>query len=359
MIQQTYLQELLEKVVPVIKKNSLAGLECVRLQVGNGSVKATATDLNTWLSANAMCQANEEGVVVVSGKELTEISRLLPEEDVSLETKNNQLVIKSNGSRFKLSLVNENDYPKEKPLPGSNGIHIPRAEFQSALSSVSIVTDKNTYSTVLSGALFDFKKDKLTLVGTDGRRMAKVNISGEFDEEQKLVVPGEIAKYVRKMEGNAIQVLVDTTMIGFTSGNLTVVSRLLEGDYPPYESVIPEDNDKLLTIDRQKLIQGLKQVEVFAQKSNEVANLKIDKNANEFVLTSAAETLEALVKGDCKYNGDAIKIGFNAKYLLEIVSGIKSEQVEWSFKDSTSAMILKPTDNQNGNLYLLMPIRLE
>ncbi len=359
LMHQTYLREVLDKVVSVIKKNSLAGLECVKLQVENGSVKATATDLNIWLRAEATCQTDEEGIVVVSGKELAEISKLLPEEDVSLETKDKQLVIKSNGSKFKLPLANPKDYPIEKPLPGSNGIYIPRTELQSAMSSVSALTGKETYSSVLSGTLFDFRKDKLILVGTDGHRLAEIGISGEFEQEQKLVVPSDIAKHLRKMEAHTIQVLVDKTMIGFSSGNLTVVTRLLEGDYPPYESVIPDDNDKLMIIGREKLIQGLKQVEVFAQKSNELAKLKIDKGANELALTSAAEGCESVVRVECKYTGDALEIGFNAKYLLDIVSAIKGEQVKWSFKNPVSPMILKPDNSENEHLYLLMPVRFE
>ncbi|MCK4351827.1 DNA polymerase III subunit beta [candidate division WOR-3 bacterium] len=361
LMHETALKELLEKVVSVIGRNlSLSALECVKLQVKPDSVRATASNLNTWLLAQAECQADEEGVIVVPGKKLSEIVKLLPREEMALEVNERQLAVKCQGSRFKLSLISEKDYPKEQCLLGRDGfIEIPRERFQSALGAISFATAKQEYLKAICGILFEFKKDKLVLVATDGHRLAKISIPVESENEQKIIVPSDIVRYILKMKGKTVRIFVNESTVGLYGKNLGVTSRLLEGKYPDYESVIPQDSDKILIVNIRELIQGLKQVEVFAQDVNEIAKLTILKNANELSLESAGEGFKSEVKVGCECSGDEIEIGFNAKYLLELLSVIKSEQVKWTFKDPMSAMILKPVDKETDELYLLMPIRLE
>jgi DNA polymerase-3 subunit beta len=160
------------------------------------------------------------------------------------------------------------------------------------------------------------------------------------------------------MEGESIGLSVNETLAGVYSENLELISRLLQGQYPEYEKVIPQDNDKKLIVDRQKLIQALRQIEVFAQRVSEMAQLMLLKDTTELILVSCGEGFKSEVKVGCEYNGEEIKIGFNAKYLLEILSAIRSDQIEWTLKDSVSPMLLTPV-NKTDELYLLMPIRLE
>lgn len=357
-ISQTALKGLLARVVKVIKKSPLPVLECVKLEAMDSSLRATASDLSTWLLADAKCKTENQGIITVSGKKLYEIVKLLPEDNVIFKTNENSVTIQCQSSVFRMPMIDPDDYPKEHNLESNGFIEIPRTTLQDALNAVSFATAKDEWNSVLSGILFEFSEGKLRLVACDGHRLGKISIPVQYDKEQKMVIPSDIGKHVRNMDGSTIKLFVDKSTIAIYADNLGITSKIIEGDYPNYANIIPKDNDKVSIVDREKLIQGLKQTETIAETMNQIAQTTIEKDAEELVLSSAGQDFESKVKVECQYRGEPIKIGFNAKFLLDILLPIKNEQVEWKFKDPNSAMTLEPKTDEPDLFYLLMPIHL-
>jgi DNA polymerase-3 subunit beta len=361
-IHQTGLKETLDKIVGVIpSKSTLPVLDCVRLKIEGEKARATATDLNAWLLTFVGCNNGDgEAEILVPGKKLYEVVNLMPQEQVEFDVQDKSINLKCKNVRHRISMINAEDYPKEPYLLKEDGyIAVPRAGLQVGLGAVAFATAKDETS-LISGILFDLKKDKLKLVATDGHRLAVYSIPVNTELEHKVIVPSYAAKHVSKMEGEEVRMFIDDNFLGLYASNLGLTSRLLQGEYPPYEKAIPQDNDKQLIANRRELIHALRQVDVFARDSNGLIEVEIDTNADRFILTAKGEGFESQANVGCQYQGDSIKIIVNSRYLLQNLYAMPSEKIEWTFKTPVSAMVLKPRGEQDYGeyLYLLMPVRI-
>lgn len=363
-MQQTDLKQTLDKIVGIIPNNPpIPTLNFMKLQIDNknGGIKFTATDLNTWLltiSKYINNSSNGDESILVPGKNLYEIVNLLPSDEVHFNVKEKRIGISCQNIKHKIAIVDPSEYPKEQCLLKENNYFaLPRVELQTGLEAVAFATKRDAYSP-LNGILFDLRKNKLRLVATDIHRLGVYSIPIHNENEQRLIVPSSIVKYVSKMEGEEIRMFAENELIGFYAPNLGLTSRLLEGDYPDYESVIPHDNDKELLADRKELIQALRQVEISARYTNELVEVSAKKNASSFTLSTKGESFESQAEIECKYKGEDIRMGLNARYLLQSLYAIPSKNIKWTFKDSSSPMILQPEQCNQEHYYLLMPMIL-
>lgn len=364
-IHQISLKQTLDKIVGIIPNNpSVPTLSYIKLKIDNEvkAIRATATDLNTWLLTMANYSnnsSNKEDAILVPGKKLYEIVNLLPKDEVLFDVKDRKIDISCQNVKHQIAMIDPSDYPKEQCLlKGNNHLALPKAELQAGIEAVAFASSRDVYSP-LSGILFDLRKDKLKLVTTDGHRLGVYSIPLQNENEQRLIVPSSIAKYVNKMDGEEIRMFTENNLIGLYAPNLGLTSRLLEGKCPDYESVIPHNNDKELIANRKELIQALRQVEISARDANEIIEAKTENNATTFTLSAKVEGFESQAEIGCKYQGEGIRIGLNAKYLLQNLYAIQSEEIKWTFKDPSSAMILKPEQCNREHYYLLMPLILQ
>ena len=360
-IHQTGLKQILDNVVGIIpSKSTLPALDCVRLKIEGEKARATATDLNAWLLSFVGCNNSDGGAeILVPGKKLYEVVNLMPQEDIVFDVQDKSINLKCKNVKHRISTINAEDYPKEQYLLKQEGcITIPRENLQVGLDAISFATDKEGTSPT-AGIQFDLQKDKLKLAATDGRRLGVYSIPVNTELEHRVIVPYYAAKHVSKMEGEEIRMFIEDNLIGFYASNLGLTSRLLEGEFPPYEKVIPQDNDKQLIADRRELIQALRQLDVFAKDVNNVVEVSASPDTN-LTLTAKGEGFESQAQVECQYKGQAIKTGVNSKYLIQNLYAMPSEKIEWTFKDPLSSMMLKPKTEDGGeNFYLLMPVRME
>ena len=363
-INQLGLKDTLDKVAGVIPaKSPIPALDCVRLKIEDGKARITATDLNTWLLAMVGCNSNgTKAELLIPGKKLQEVVSLLPSEEISFELGDDKIGLHCKNVKHNISTIPAENYPAEQCLYKKNGkesyLSLPRDGLQAGLEAISFASSKEE-GPIISGISFNIGKDKLKLATTDGHRLASYSIPIESKIEKKLVVPASVTRHISKMDGDEIRMYFDDNLAGFYSSNLGLTSRLLEGEFPPYEKIIPTDNDKKLIANRKELINAIRQIQVFAKDNHEI----VEVNASEkdgFTLSAKGEGFDSQAKVDCQYKGSDIRTGISAKYLLQNLQSTLAEEIEWSFKTPLSAMMLKtvPCENKD-NFYLIMPVQLQ
>jgi len=364
-MHQLGLKDTLDKVAGIIPaKSVIPALDCVRLKIEDGKARITATDLNTWLLAMVGCNSNgTKAELLIPGRKLQEVVSLLPSEEISFELGDDKIGLYCKNVKHNISTIPADNYPAEQCLYKKDGkdgnyLSLPRDGLQAGLEAISFASSKEEGS-IISGISFQIGKDKLKLATTDGHRLASYSIPIESKIEKKLVVPASVTRHISKMDGDEIRLYFDGNLAGFYSSNLGLTSRLLEGEFPPYEKIIPADNDKKLIANRKELINAIRQIQVFAKDNHEI----VEVNASEkdgLILYAKGEGFDSQAKVDCQYKGSDIRTGVNAKYLLQNLQSTLAEEIEWSFKTPLSAMMLKtvPCENKD-NFYLIMPVQLQ
>ncbi len=354
----------------VEKRNSMPILANVLLTAGgkddNGSLELAATDLEIGIRGVESAKVSKTGALTVSARKLYEIVRELSDDRVELEaTANNYLELVCGRARFSLAGTDAEEYPT---LPEFSPEHL--VKLQSAVLSQMI--ERTMYATSvdetrynLNGVYFEVTPDigKIRLVATDGHRLALVDRT-VGDEVSALasgvIIPrkglAELKRLVDEEDADEIELGFEGSSGLARKGGVTLVMRLIEGEFPNYHQVIPKDADLKITLAVEPLIRAVRRVALLSAERSRA--IKIDITEGKFTISSSNPDLgEAQEEVDIDYSGEAVSIGFNAKYLLECLSAIGSKEVQFGFKNGNSPTEIRPTDDAD-TLAVVMPMRL-
>ncbi|MCK4352993.1 DNA polymerase III subunit beta [candidate division WOR-3 bacterium] len=358
-IEKSVLSDLLSKVHPIIPgKTTMTALSNILIEAKAGRVHITATDLETSVTAIGTAEIIAPGEIALNGKKLYDIVRELPACSLEFKVDNLVTTIQYKKGRFSMSGIEKEEYPKILTVAKEREVNIPYATLQRAVDKTLFAASPGDINAVLSGGLLDLQQDKVSLVATDGHRLALFRSNIKLGKIANLVIPNKVWKEIANFS-SGIDIVFDETKVGFLSEDMTVASRLMEGEFPPYESVLPKDNDKLLIASKEEIISSLRRVLVFTPEISRLVKLIIKPGSLSVEATS--EDGEAKEKISCKYEGQQLAIGYNGQYLLSMLSKIDSDEVQFAFKDPLSAVLITPVKQEEGEeiTYLLMPIRLE
>jgi DNA polymerase-3 subunit beta len=352
----------ISSVVPT--KTSLPILSTFLLETdGDGKVTLTANDLDVSLTNTLVCETEGAGAVAVPGKKFFEIVRTLPEDTVVIETDGERISIKCRKSRFRMVGKSAEEFPK---LPQQK----PVATFDLQTTMLHDMVNKTAYAVSndltrpsLCGVLWELKKGSLNMVATDGHRLAKVELGGatpKGDDSEYIVSPKAL-NLLRSLDDETedVKVSVAENHITFDLGDSVIYSRLLEGPFPDYNQVIPKKNDKTLAVSREELTAACRRVSILSSVITHQIKLVLEDDR----LTLSVNTPdvgEAVEEVTCSYNAGKMEIGYNARYLLDILRTMDSEDVEFLLDRNDNAGVLRPS-GESGELAhqcLLMPLRL-
>ena len=231
------------------------------------------------------------------------------------------------------------------------------------INQTSFAVSSDELRPAMMGVLFQIKKGEIKTVATDGHRLVRMVSTAMpgVKAEREVIIPAKALNILSKsLEEKTSNVSIDESHIVFTFGNTVLTSRLIEEKYPNYDSVIPGDNDKQLLANKNELLQSVRRIALYASSTTHQIRFSIKKNS----LTIAAEDIdfgsEASEKLTCEYAGDSMEIGFNAGYIIDILSHIDTDEVVFLFSTPTRAGIVKPAKQRDGEdlLMLVMPVRL-
>ena len=362
-IQREALLKPLQHVIGVVeRRQTLPVLGNVLLNATRKNVKLTATDLEVELQAQVNVAVTEIGDITLPARKLLDICRTLPEEaQLDISVKKDRCLVNSGKSRFTLSTLPASEFPVIDKLKTPRKFSLPENELHRLLESTGFAMAQQDVRYYLNGLMLEPDSKVLRAVATDGHRLALCDLAtGIGDgERQQVIVPRKGVQELQRLlehSDTAVSVEISSNHIRMTTPDLRFTSKLIDGRFPDYNRVIPKSLDKQLLINRDLLRQALTRTSILSNEKYRGIRLDISKN-NVKIQAHNPEQEEAVEELDVGYEGDAIVIGFNVTYLLDVLNVIDTDEVEIALGDANSSALIRRPGN-NDCQYVVMPMRL-
>jgi DNA polymerase-3 subunit beta len=364
-ISREKLQEGLGAVAASIPaKTTLPVLANILIETTERGIRLSGTDLDIAVSTEVAADVETQGAITIPAKKLSEIARELPPSPVKMSATGEQRVsLECGRSRFKLLGLPKDEFPAFPGVKFDNSWRIKSGDLQKLIQHTSFAVSTEESRPILNGVLWELKADRMRMVATNGHRLAKMElpVTAAGAQTGDLIVPPKALDQVRRLfpAEEELEIAKGDNHLGFRSPFTAVYTRLIEGPYPPYEQVIPKDNDKVAIADKASLTQALKRMSVIA--SDQTHRIRLSFNAGMLKFSVQTPDLgEAADELAIRYDGDPLDIGFNASYLLEILRYLPTEDVRLTFKAPERAATIEPEGwgDEAKYLCLVMPLRL-
>jgi len=346
-------------------KPVIAILEDYLFEVKNGTLSISSTDLETSVTSKIDVISDEDGSVAVPGRILLDTLKALPEQPITFNVQSDTHIVELTSAYGKYKMAGDNpaDFP-ERPTPKKvDSITIDASVIHEAISNTLFATSSDELRLAMTGVCVHVDFNKIVFVATDAHKLVKyVYKDITSDTTQTIILPKKALTVLKNAlhATGAIDVSFDKSNAFFKMDQISLACRLIDAKYPEYEAVIPKDNPNILTVDRKDFLNSLKRIVIFSNRTTNQVVLDIAEDS----LTINAQDLdfssEANEQLSCTYEGDPIKIGFNARFLIEMLNVMSDEQVILKLSEPSRAGILVPTeaDDQRELLMLIMPVMM-
>lgn len=355
----------LAKVQPICgTKNTMPILAHVLIEARDGALHLTATDLEVGVRSIYEAQIIQKGSITVSAKKIYEIVKEMPNEDIHFSTKENDWAeIVCRKARFNIVGMSADEFPAFQTGKGEQySLGSDLLNDMIAKTSYAICTDETKYN--LNGAFLQIADGNIEMVTTDGHRLGccKKPISGTTPEAltKGVILPKkgilELKKLAEENAGGEIRISFEGNNVVAYTVSTTMVVRLIEGEFPDYKNVLPANNNVVVTMDRGKFLSALKRMGVLS--SEKTKGVKLDLQRDQVVMSARSPELgECTEDVEAVYDGEALTINLNPKYLMEFAAVVPDNSVELKFKDALCPIIMKPMTGEDC-LAIVMPMRL-
>ena len=363
-IERATLLKALGHVQSVVeRRNTIPILSNVLIDAqDDGSIRLMATDLDLQVDESVAAQVSQAGATTVSAHTFFDIVRKLPEgSQVELSAADGKMQVVAGRARFNLSTLPRDDFPviAEGNLP--TRFELPAATLRQIIDKTRFAISSEETRYYLMGIFLHVVDDKLKAAATDGHRLARITMPRPDGAEgmPDIIIPKKCVQEIRKLldevEGT-LEVSLSPTKIRFNLGTAVLTSKLIDGTFPDYNRVIPTGNDKLLKLDPKSFAAGVDRVATIASEKTRAVKMSVDRDKVTLSVTSP-ESGTATEEIAADYGSDNIEIGFNARYLLDILHEIEGDSVEVHLADAAAPTLLRENDQSNA-LYVLMPMRV-
>jgi DNA polymerase III subunit beta len=353
----------------VERKTTIPILSNYLFEAGADRLSLTATDLDLSLRTSCSAKVKKEGSCTIPARKLHDYVKLLPEADITIKLLENHWVsIRCGRSNTKMVGMARSNFPSLPVFPTAGVVKIPAQVLRAmiARTGFAIANEESRYT--LNGALMVLKPESITMVATDGHRLAHVERSGEKFEgvsgELKTLVPKKAMDELKTLVDAApsdvetIEFAKDDSTLFFRIGPRLLTSRQLTGQFPNFEAVLPKDNSKSILLHGDDLGAAIARVAQFADERSRAVRLKLEKGELK-LSASSAETGESEDSIETDYNAEPLTIGFNAQYIIDFLKAAGSGDVKLELKDSQSAGQLRPAEGEDYKYrYIVMPMRI-
>jgi DNA polymerase-3 subunit beta len=370
-VSSTELLRHLQAVSRVISsKNTLPILDNFLFRLEDNKLEITASDLESTLITNLTLEnASDSGSIAIPARLLTDTLKEFPEQPLTFDIDRNKLsvIIISDNGKFTIVGQNAADFPHMPAIKEDRkaSVEIEPALLNSGISKTLFATADDELRPVMNGILMELSTDDLTFVASDAHKLvrykrtdAKAETSASFILPKK---PASLLKNVLPREENVVRIEFDDKNAFFTMTEYKLVCRLVEGNYPSYNSVIPTNNPNKLTIDRTGFYNTLKRVSVYSNPASNLVKLHLTGNQMTVSAQDLDFSISAVERLNCQYEGEEMEIGFKATFLIEILSNLSSTEVLMEMSNPTRAGLLIPAEKGNEDedtLMLLMPMMI-
>jgi DNA polymerase-3 subunit beta len=364
-ISREKLQEGLTAVTATIPtKTTLPVLSNILVETTDKGIRLSGTDLDIAVSTEVAADVEAPGAITIPAKKLSEIARELPPSPVKMAAVGEQRITLDCGrSHFKLLGLPRDEFPSFPTVRFNESWRIRSGDLQKLISHTSFAVSTEESRPILNGVLWELRPEHMRMVATNGHRLAKMEmpISSTAAASGDLIVPPKALDQVRRLfpQDEELEIARGDNHLGFRSPFTSVFTRLIEGPYPPYEQVIPKDNNRVAIADRAALMGALRRMSVIASDQTHRIRLSFNTGMVRFSVQTP-DLGEATDELPVRYTGDQLDIGFNANYLLEILRYIPTEEVRLTLKAPERAATVEPEGWSDPATYLclVMPLRL-
>ena len=366
-ISSSYLLKHLQMLGGVINSNNtLPILDNFLFDLDEGSLKITASDLETTISAELSVDSTDKGLIAIPAKLLLDILKTFADQPLTFVVEENSTVeINASNGKYALAYANGDDFPKAISLSDASQTTILGDVLATAISKTIFAAGNDDLRPVMSGVFFQLSPAHFTFVATDAHKLVKYERSDlSSDSEAEFIMPKKPLNLLKGMlAGSESEVHLSYTENNakFTFDNIELISRLIDGKYPNYEAVIPKENPNVLSVSRNQFLGSVRRVSIFSNKTTHQIRLKM---AGAEIQISA-EDVDFSNKADerlsCAYQGDDLQIGFNSRFLTEMLNNLGSDEVSLAMSLPNRAGILTPSDGLDEGeniLMLVMPVML-
>ncbi|MCG6900411.1 MAG: DNA polymerase III subunit beta [Gammaproteobacteria bacterium] len=362
-IQREALLKPLQNVIGVVeRRQTLPVLGNVLLNASRKNVRLTATDLEVELQAQVAVSVTETGDITLPARKLLDICRTLPDEaQLDISVKKDRAQVSSGKSRFTLSTLPATEFPVIDKIKSARKFMLSEKQLRSLIEHTGFAMAQQDVRYYLNGLMLEPGSGMLRAVATDGHRLALCDLAadvGEGDSQQVIVPRKGIQELQRLLEqaDTELEVEIGSNHIRITTNELRFTSKLIDGRFPDYSRVIPKSLDKRLLISRETLRQALTRTSILSNEKYRGIRLEIYKN-NIKIQAHNPEQEEAVEEIDANYDNEAIVIGFNVTYLLDVLNVIDTSEVEVFLADANSSALVRRPGSDDCR-YVVMPMRL-
>jgi len=366
-VSSTQLQRQLQTLSGVLNtSNTLPILDHVLFELAPQQLKITATDLETTISAKIQVEATGEGKIAVPARLLLDTVKTFPEQPLTFsQADNNTLEISSEQGKYALAYANADEYPQAAEVVDASSLSIQGDTLATAINNTIFASGNDDLRPVMSGVFFQLSSSGMTFVATDAHKLVKYErtdvVAPETAEFIMPKKPLNLLKSVLVGSEEEVTVHYNNSNVQFSFEDNVVICRLIDGKYPNYEAVIPKENPNVMSINRVQLLNTVKRVSIFSNKTTHqirlrIAGAELHISAEDIDYSNKAE--ERLT---CSFQGDDMQIGFNARFLTEMLSNLSSDEIQLELSLPNRAGIITPVDGLDEGeqvTMLVMPVML-
>ena len=353
----------LQQVIGVVeRRQTLPVLGNLLLVAGPEGLKITATDLEVEIQAGLDFAVKEGGEITLPARKLIDICKALPEgAKIELSIRDQKAQIRSGKSRFTLATLPAADFPLVEQIPSDCGFSIPQNRLKEIIDRTQFSMAQQDVRYYLNGLMLEIGEGRLRAVATDGHRLAlcdmEVGVSG--GSPRQVIVPRKgIQELQRLLEDSEepVQVEIGSNHIRVRGNDVCFTSKLVDGRFPDYERVLPKGGDKRVVANRELFRQALSRTSILSNEKYRGIRLNLEQN-NVKIQAHNPEQEEADEEFEVSYQGTGLEIGFNVTYLLDVLSTVRSDEVELTLSDSNSSCLIRQPGTEQYR-YVVMPMRL-
>jgi DNA polymerase-3 subunit beta len=354
----------------VERKNTIPILANVLLEADGGEVKMLATDLEVGLRSRCTATVSKGGSLTLPAKKLYEIIKALPETDVRIEEDKNGVKVAADRFDSRMQTLPREDFPTLPEASGAVSASLSREALKQMIAKTQFAITGEDTRYFLNGALFILRAESMGLVSTDGHRLAYITVAREKgkvkglkgDEENRVILPRktllELGRLLAEGGDGDIQYERGENHLFVGVGDRLLISRMIDGQFPSFERVIPKNNDKSVEFDRDRLTSAVKRVALLSNERSRAVKFQIDKGKVE-IASSSPEFGEAKEVLMVDYAAAPVTICFNAQYVLDFLGVVETDSVQLEFKDEMSQAVMKPVGAEGYDYtYVIMPMRI-
>jgi len=346
--------------------NTIPVLDNFLFELNNNSLKITASDLETTMTATVPVESTDTGMFLLPARMLVDTVKALPAQPLTfMFNDNNTMNIISETGKYSFAYADAEDYPNPIEMEDAASLSMPSGVLADAVGKTIFATSNDELRPTMTGILFEFSPKSLSFIATDAHKLVKYERNDlKADAETQFVVPKKPLQILKNyIAGNNddVSITYDDRNVKFNFDNIEILSRLINGQYPNYRAVIPKENPNVMVVDRQNLLNVTKRIAIFANKATHL--IRFDITGPE--LKISAEDLDFSNKAEermkCNYQGDDLAIGFNSKFLIEMLANLDSDEVSVNMSVPSKAALIHPVDGlEDGEFItmLVMPLML-